>query len=326
MKYLEKFQPGGPIGWTAGVIGEEAPASLQYARLYGVAPKAEVAEERVSEEEQKNRDYTKRKAAYMEEVTRVQNGTRPFVGYLNPAQDFIYTGMPITSTFSIADDMSKSAQLIVPAIKNGQWAAAVGNALKIPSGLVLGAASLVPGVGLAKNIVSDAVKGTRYVATHNPLYYYNASKPLTKKVRYIPNENGGFTLLNTKGNHLAFPEKGAQVQPSEFGDWFVKEGVGPTAIITPRNKGLVKGSKITAKDYASNINKQQLRANQDAARLRYIYKDFPADSPVFSEIDNYVRGSLYADPVFAKTRRFIWLDKRKPVKKPQSQLRMKTEL
>ena len=47
-------------------------------------------------------------------------------------------------TLMFADDASKHSQLVGSAIKNRQWGAAVGNAIKVPADIAMGAVSLMP--------------------------------------------------------------------------------------------------------------------------------------------------------------------------------------
>ena len=99
---------------------------------------------------EKARKEVQNRTNYEKEQQRILSQNRPLMsGQLSGTQDFIGYMLPGYSTLMFADDASKHSQLVGSAIKNRQWGAAVGNAIKVPADIAMGAVSLIPFAGAA---------------------------------------------------------------------------------------------------------------------------------------------------------------------------------
>ena len=97
---------------------------------------------------------------YEKEQQRILSQNRPLMsGQLSGTQDFIGYMLPGYSTLMFADDASKHSQLVGNAIKNRQWGAAIGNAIKVPADIAMGAVSLIPFAGGIEKAVTSLPDG-----------------------------------------------------------------------------------------------------------------------------------------------------------------------
>ena len=111
---------------------------------------------------------------YEKEQQRILSQNRPLMsGQLSGTQDFIGYMLPGYSTLMFADDASKHSQLVGNAIKNRQWGAAVGNAIKVPADVAMGAVSLIPFAGAAvkggNKLVQETQKAISSIKSRYPL-------------------------------------------------------------------------------------------------------------------------------------------------------------
>ena len=123
---------------------------------------------------EKARKEVQNRTNYEKEQQRILSQNRPLMsGQLSGTQDFIGYMLPGYSTLMFADDASKHSQLVGNAIKNRQWGAAVGNAIKVPADIAMGAVSLIPFAGAAvrggNKLVQETQKAVNSIKSRYPL-------------------------------------------------------------------------------------------------------------------------------------------------------------
>ena len=123
---------------------------------------------------EKARKEVQNRTNYEKEQQRILSQNRPLMsGQLSGTQDFIGYMLPGYSTLMFADDASKHSQLVGSAIKNRQWGAAIGNAIKVPADIAMGAVSLLPFVGAGvkggNKLVQETQKAISSIKSRYPL-------------------------------------------------------------------------------------------------------------------------------------------------------------
>lgn len=129
---------------------------------------------------EKARKEVQNRTNYEKEQQRILSQNRPLMsGQLSGTQDFIGYMLPGYSTLMFADDASKHSQLVGSAIKNRQWGAAAGNAIKVPADIAMGAVSLMPFVGAGVK----AATSIEQIPSKARSFYYNEIVPRKDAVR-----------------------------------------------------------------------------------------------------------------------------------------------
>ena len=228
---------------------------------------------------EKARKEVQNRTNYEKEQQRILSQNRPLMsGQLSGTQDFIGYMLPGYSTLMFADDASKHSQLVGSAIKNRQWGAAAGNAIKVPADIAMGAISLIPFAGAAvkggNKLVQETQKAISSIKSRYPLAenssHWKFNSGLSSKQQQALNEEVARAFYEADGRFVL-----REPQPFQYlEDGTVKEWSTPS---------ITKQSPITR----SSISRTEYsKGTTDPVKLAEIKQEFLKNNPGLTIIDN----------------------------------------
>lgn len=191
MNYIQYMQtPFQPIGFTVGVSTDKTPtkeeliqqreeqARSQAKKENNIVTETDRQHSEIEANKQKAKEEIADQQAYREAEAAIRQEGRPIINdQLNAGQEFIGYVLPGYGTVMLADDAQKSFRIAGQALKHGQVAPAVGQALRGTSEVVMGAASLIPVFDQA----IDLFKGVKPGYLYNQPVLTKRSAPIVQK-------------------------------------------------------------------------------------------------------------------------------------------------
>ena len=226
---------------------------------------------------EKARKEIQNRTNYEKEQQRILSQNRPLMsGQLSGTQDFIGYMLPGYSTLMFADDASKHSQLVGSAIKNRQWGAAVGNAIKVPADIAMGAISLIPFAGTAvkggNKLVQETQKAISSIKSRYPLAENSShgkfNLSLSSKEQQALNEEVARAFSEYGQPVNATTDMFGESIPDAKPEWikFIKQQV---------NKNKNFGQGVWHIDHVNNIPKDNILT--DGRKYQYTWWDESPD-------------------------------------------------
>ena len=234
-------------------------------------------DQEIEARKEKARKEVQNRANYEKEQQRILSQNRPLMsGQLSGAQDFIGYMLPGYSTLMFADDASKHSQIVGSAIKNRQWGAAAGNAIKVPADIAMGAVSLIPFAGAAvkggNKLVQETQKAISSIKSRYPLAE-NSSQgkfnlSLSSKEQQALNEEVARVFSESGQPVNTTTDMFGESIPDAKSEWikFIKQQV---------NKNKNFGQGVWHIDHVNNIPKNNILT--DGREYQYTQWDVSSD-------------------------------------------------